>query len=40
MVGNIVGGANEIIECENRRAITRMNKKRGDREILVPVTLP
>ena len=37
MVGDVVGGAHEIVERQDRRAMARVNEERGDREILVPV---
>ena len=39
MIGDIVGGAHEIVERQDRLAVARMNEKGGDREILVPVAL-
>ena len=39
MIGDIVGGADEIIERQDHLAVARMNQKRGDRKILVPVSL-
>ena len=38
MVGDVVGGANEIVECQNRAAMARMDEKRRDRKVLVPVS--
>ncbi len=39
MIGDVVGGAHEIIERQDCAAMTRMDKPRGNREILVPVSL-
>ena len=39
MVRDIVGGADEFVECENRLAMTRMNQPRCHREIFVPMAL-
>src|SRR5262249_46054548 len=38
MVGNIVGGSYEIVERQYRAAMARMNEKRRDRKVLVPVS--
>ncbi len=39
VVGDVVGGADEIIERQNHRAMARMNQERRHREILVPMPL-
>ena len=39
VIGNVVGGAHEIVERQDRRAIARMNEKGRNREILIPVAL-
>ena len=39
MIGDVVGGAHEIVERQDRRAVARMNKPRRNREILIPVSL-
>ena len=39
VIGNVVGGADEIVEGKNQRAMTRMNDPRRDRKILVTVGL-
>src|SRR5215469_5402684 len=39
MIGDVVGGANEIVERQDHFAMTRMNEPGGDREILIPVSL-
>jgi hypothetical protein len=39
VIGNIVGGAYEVIERQNHVAMARVNKKRRDRKILIPVAL-
>ncbi len=39
MVGDVVGGAHEIVEREDRRAVARMDEPRGHRKILVPMAL-
>ena len=39
MIGDIVGGAHEIVERHDHLAVARMNEPGGDREILVPVAL-
>jgi hypothetical protein len=39
MIGDIVGGPDEIVEAENQRAVTRMDDPRRDRKILVAVGL-
>jgi hypothetical protein len=39
MVGNIVGGAHEFVEGEDRRAVARMNEPRRHGKVLVPVAL-
>ena len=39
MVGHIVGGAGEAVECENGSAKARSNENRRDREVLVPLGL-
>src|SRR5690242_16046057 len=37
MIGDVVGGAYEIVEREDRLAMARMNEKGCYREILIPV---
>lgn len=39
MIGDVVGGANEIIEGEDRRAMTRRDQKGGDGKIFVAMGL-
>jgi hypothetical protein len=39
VIGNIVGGAHEIVERKNRPAVARSNEPGRHREILIPVTL-
>ena len=39
MIGNVVGGADEIIERQDRAAIARVNKERRHREIFIPMPL-
>jgi hypothetical protein len=39
MIGDVVGGADEIVEGQDRLAVARRNEKGGDREILIPVAL-
>ena len=39
MIGNVVGGADEIVERQDRAAMARMNEKGRHREILVPMSL-
>src|SRR5204862_6766545 len=39
MIGDVVGGPDEIVERENQRPVTRMNDPRRDRKILVAVGL-
>ena len=39
MIGDVVSGANEIIEGEDRRAMARRNQKGGDRKIFVAMGL-
>jgi hypothetical protein len=39
MVGDIVGGADEIVECEDRLAMARVNEKGRHREVFIPVSL-
>ena len=39
MIGDIIGDARETVECEDRRAISRRDKQRGDGKILIPVSL-
>jgi hypothetical protein len=38
MIGDVVGGADELIKGKNGGAMLRFDQKRCDREILVPVT--
>jgi hypothetical protein len=40
MIGDVVGGADEIIEGENQRPVTRMDDPRRNRKILVAMGLP
>src|SRR5207253_10554829 len=37
MIGNIVGGAHELVEREDRRAVARLNQPRRHGKILIPV---
>ena len=39
VIGDVVGGAHELVERENRRAMLRRDQQRGDREVLVPMAL-
>jgi hypothetical protein len=39
MIGDIIGGADEIVEGQDRLAVARRNKKGRDREIFVPMVL-
>jgi hypothetical protein len=39
MIGDVVGGPDEIVEGENQRPVTRMDDPRRDRKILVAVGL-
>ncbi len=39
MIGDVVGGAHEFVERENRRAMLRADQQRGHGEVLVPVAL-
>ena len=39
MIGDIVGGAHEFVEREDRCAMARLNEPRGHGEVLVPVAL-
>jgi hypothetical protein len=39
MIGDIVGGSDEIVERQDQRAVTRMNDPGRDRKILVAVCL-
>ena len=39
VVGDVVGGADEVVEGQNQRAVTRMNDPRRDGKILVAVGL-
>ena len=39
MIGDIVGGPDEIVERENQRPVTRMDDPRRDRKVLVAVSL-
>src|SRR5262245_29757040 len=39
MIGDVVGGADEIVEGKDQRAVPRMDDPRGDRKILVTVRL-
>jgi hypothetical protein len=39
MIGNIIGGADEIIERQNWLAMARVNEKGRNREIFIPVAL-
>jgi len=39
MVGNVVGGADEIVERQDRLAMARVDEKGCDREIFIPVPL-
>ena len=39
VIGDVVGGPDEIVERENQRPVTRMNDPRRDRKVLVAVSL-
>ena len=39
VIGDVVGGPDEIVEAEDQRPVTRMNDPRRDRKILVAVGL-
>ena len=39
MIGDVVGGADEIVEGKDQRPVPRMDDPRGDRKILVAVRL-
>src|ERR1019366_8817471 len=39
MIGDIVGGPDKIVECEDQRPVPRMNDPRRDRKVLVAVSL-
>src|SRR3979411_3015401 len=39
MIGNIVGGPDEVIERENQRAVARMDDPRRHRKVLVTMGL-
>ena len=39
VICNVIGGAHEVIEGENRRAVARMDEPRRDWKILIPVRL-
>ena len=39
VIGDIVGGADEIVEGKDQRPVPRMDDPRGDRKILVTVRL-
>jgi hypothetical protein len=39
MIGDIVGRSDEVIKCEDQRAMPRMDDPRRDRKILVAVAL-
>jgi hypothetical protein len=39
MVGDVVGGAHEVVEGENRSAVLRPDQERGHRKVLVAVPL-
>jgi hypothetical protein len=39
VIGNVVGGADEIVEGQDRLAMARVNEKGRDREIFIPVPL-
>jgi len=39
VIGNVVGGAHEIVERKDRSAMARVNKPGRHRKIFVPVTL-
>ena len=38
MIGDIVGGPDKIVECEDQRPVARMNDPRRDRKVLVAVS--
>ena len=39
MIGDVVGGAHEIVERQDRSAMARTDDARGDRKVLIPVPL-
>ena len=39
MIGDIVGGSDEIVERKDQRPVPRVNDPRRDRKILVAVSL-
>jgi hypothetical protein len=39
MIGDVVGGPDEIVERKNQRPVPRVNEKGGNRKILVAVSL-
>jgi len=39
MIGDIVGGPDKIVECEDQRPVARMDDPRRDRKVLVTVSL-
>ena len=40
MIGDVVGGANKIVERDDCLAVVRMNEQRRDRKIFIPAALP
>ncbi len=40
MIGNVVGGAHEIVKSEDRRAMARRDEEGRDRKIFVAMRLP
>src|SRR3954451_10376740 len=39
MIGNVIGGAHEIVKGEDQRAVPRMDDEGPHRKVLVPVCL-